>query len=313
METREFGDTDIQVSEIGLGCGGLGAGRKKDLEHVLEYAFDHGVTFYDTADMYAGGASEETLGKVFEKKRDRIVLCTKFGTVIDPDGKSSHKNVSLEHMREALEGSRKRLRTDYFDVYLFHNPPMSVLEDRQLFDALDALVDEGKIRCYGTSIDNGPDATRFLDETGSKAIQMILSLFQQGARDPFLKDANEKGAGVIIKVPLAGGTLSGRFTPDSPSPDDGRRRRWGEDDFKRRLDLVEKARPILEKPGRTMAQGALAWLLSLEGVTVLIPGVTSLEKVKENIGAGGMRLTPDEMQALDNLGGGEIRNADLRW
>ncbi len=313
METRGFGDTGIQVSEIGLGCGGLGAGRMKDLEHVLEYAFDHGVTFYDTADMYAGGASEETLGKVFEKKRNDIVLCTKFGTVINPDGKSSHKNVSLGHMREALEGSFKRLRTDHFDVYLFHNPPISVLEDRALFDALDALVDEGKIRCYGTSIDNGGDATRFLDETGSKGIQMILSLFQQGAREPFLQDAKDRGAGVIIKVPLAGGTLTGRFTMEYPGPDDGRRKRWGENDYKSRLDLVEKVRPILEKPGRTMAQGALAWLLSLEGVTVLIPGISSIEKVKENIGAGGMRLTPDEMQALDELGGGEVRNADLRW
>jgi aryl-alcohol dehydrogenase-like predicted oxidoreductase len=174
-------------------------------------------------------------------------------------------------------------------------------------------VDEGKIRCYGTSIDNGPDATRFLDETGSKAIQMILSLFKQGAREPFLQDAKARAAGVIVKVPLAGGTLSGRFSAEYPPPDDGRRKRWGEDDFTHRLDLVEKVRPILEKPGRTMAQGALAWLLSLDGVSVLIPGVTSLDKVKENIGAGGMRLTEQEMQALDDLGGGEIRNCDLRW
>jgi aryl-alcohol dehydrogenase-like predicted oxidoreductase len=118
---------------------------------------------------------------------------------------------------------------------------------------------------------------------------------------------------VIVKVPLAGGALAGRFTPDYPTSADSRRRRWGEEDFRRRLALVERVRPILEQPGRTMAQGALAWLLSFDAVSAVIPGISSPEKVKENIGAGGMRLTAQELRLLDELNGGEIRQCDLKW
>ena len=148
METRELGNTGVMVSDIGMGCGGLGAGRKKDLEHVLEYAFDHGVTLYDTADSYAQGASEETLGRVFEGRRDRIVIASKFGTVISPDGKSSHKDVSLAHMREAVEDSCRRLRTDHIDVYQFHNPPISVLEDRELWGRMSAAARERSVERF---------------------------------------------------------------------------------------------------------------------------------------------------------------------
>jgi len=313
MNYRQLGSTGIEVSEVGMGCGGLGAGRLKEREHVLEWAFDRGVTFFDTADMYAGGESERTLGRVFEKKRDRVVLATKFGTVIDPDGKGSHKDVSLGHMREALEGSLGRLRTDYVDVYQLHNPPMSVVEDGALFEALDALVKEGKIRCYGLSIDNGKDACRFLDATRGKTIQMFFNLFHQGAREPFLDEAKARGAGVIVKVPLAGGALSGRFSEDYPPPEDSRRRRWGEENFAERLRLVEKVRPILESSGRSMAQGALAWLLSFDAVSVVIPGVSSLDKVKDNVGAAGMRLSADELRALDELDDGALPSMRQRW
>jgi len=311
MRTRALGDTGITVGEIGLGCGGLGLPGRDGLDEVLEYAFEHGVTFYDTADMYGHGRSEEILGRVFAGRREQIVLATKFGTVIRDDG-TYYKDFSAAHMREAFEGSLRRLRTEYVDVYQMHNPPMSVLEDRELLDGLDSLVEERKIRCYGISIDSTREAVRFLEETRGRSIQININLFSQGCRN-FLDEAPKRGAGVIIKVPLAGGTLAGRFTTDYPPPDDDRRKRWGEDDFARRLELAQKVRPVLEAAGRTMSQGALAWLLSFDAVSVVIPGITSLDKVKDSIAAGGMRLSPDEMSRLDEMEDGLLRGLKLGW
>ena len=311
MKYRAFGDTGIEVSEIGIGCGGLGVERLADAERSLNWAFDQGVTLYDTAVSYGDGKSEELLGRAFAGRRDRIVLATKFGTVIRPDG-TSYRDYSVTAMRQAFEISLCRLKTDYVDIYHLHNPPMSVLEDRELWGALDGMLDDGRIRCYGLSIDDGPSACRFLDSTRGKGIQILANLFAQKDR-PFFDEAARRRAGVIIKVPMAGGALTGRFSPDYPPPTDGRRRRWGEENFRWRLDLVEKVRPILENSGRTMAQGALAWLLSFDAVSAVIPGISSVDKVKEVVGAAGLRLSAEEMRALDDLDGGVIRRLNLAW
>jgi aryl-alcohol dehydrogenase-like predicted oxidoreductase len=312
MKYRQLGRTGIIVSEIGLGCGGLKPDDPRNLEYVVEYAFEQGVNFFDTADIYQKGASEEILGRVFANRRDKVIFATKFCTVFGKDGKP-YKDVSVQHMHEALKTSLKRLRTDYIDVYQLHNPPMSVLDNHELFSELDKLVELGVIRCYGISIDTGKEAIQFLDSTNGSVVQMIFNLFHQEARNFFLDEAKKRGAGVIVKVPLAGGTLSGAFNKNYPPPEDERRKRWGEEEFQYRLELVEKVRPVLEKNGRTLAQGALAWLLSFDAVSVVIPGITSLERVKENIGAGGMRLTEDEIRALDEMEGGLIRRLLLRW
>ncbi|MCK5850785.1 MAG: aldo/keto reductase [Kiritimatiellae bacterium] len=312
MQYRELGNTGIMVSEVGVGCGGLGGPLRQGLDKALEYAVDQGVTLFDTADSYAEGQSETVLGRVLEKKRDKLIYATKFASVIHNDG-TSGKDVSTKHMREAIESSLQRLRTDYIDIYQLHNPPMSFLNDAELITALDSLVDEGKIRCYGLSIDNTNDALNFLDQTKGKSIQMFLNLFSQSNRSPFLEETIKRKAGVIIKVPMAGGTLTGRFSKDYPQENDSRRRRWGEDDFQNRLELIEKVRPILETPTRTMAQGALAWLLTLDGVSAVIPGISSLDKIKDTIGAAEMRLTPEEMAELDNMENGLIKNVNLKW
>jgi aryl-alcohol dehydrogenase-like predicted oxidoreductase len=174
------------------------------------------------------------------------------------------------------------------------------------------MLDSGKIRCYGLSIDDGPSACRFLDSTRGRSIQILVNLFAQKDR-PFFKEAAKRKAGVIIKVPMAGGALTGRFSADYPPPTDSRRKRWGEKNFALRLELVEKIRPIIEKPGRTMTQGALAWLLSFDAVSAVIPGISSFEKVKETIGAGGQRLSSDEMLRLDELDGGMLPDLNLPW
>ena len=311
MEYRALGDTGITVSEVGMGCGGLGEGRLAGLESVLEWAFDNGVTLYDTAEGYARGRSEEMLGRVFENKRDKVILASKFGGVQRPDG-TWYKDFSASRLDEALEASLKRLRTDYIDVYQLHTPREAVLSDAELVGKLDRAVEAGKVRCYGLSNDDGEQACRFLDNTNGRTIQLTYNLFSQKDRAGFVEDqAPKRNVGVITKVPLSGGLLTGRFSADYPPPDDERRERWGEESFARRLELVEKVRPVLEAGGRTMAQGALAWILSFEAVSAVIPGVSSLEKVRENVGAAGMRLSGDEKAALDAVP--ELAGIHLGW
>ena len=312
MQYREFGDTGIRVSEIGVGCGQLAGGAKGDMDKALLRAVDLGINLFDTADSY--GRSEEILGRVLRGiPRDQVVFATKFGTVIEPDGRGSHQDHSVAHMVEALEGSLRRLRTDYIDIYQVHTPRPPCLEDEQLWATMDRLVEQGKIRCYGMSLDGTDVAMKFLNNTRGKGIQMIFNLFHQEARDRVLDEIEKRGVGLMVKVPLAGGSLSDRFGPDWPGPEDGRRKRWGEENVRRRLDLLDQARPILRANGRSTVQGALAWLLTISPNTVPIPGISSLQRLEETAAAAGMRLTAAEMKALDEIEGGAVRQADFPY
>jgi aryl-alcohol dehydrogenase-like predicted oxidoreductase len=313
MKYRQLGNTGITVSEIGIGCGGVGEGRLTAdvVEPALKHAFESGVTFFDTAEGYGCGESERLLGRLFSGRRQEVVIASKFGGVQEPGG-AWHKDFSADRLEKALEDSLRRLGTDYIDVYQLHTPKEAVLSDSALFEKLDRAVEKGKIRCYGLSNDDGAQACRFLDGTRGRTIQLTFNLFSQRDRGGFVtQEVPRRGTGLVCKVPLSGGLLTGKFSGDYPPPGDERRERWGEESFSERLALVEKVRPVLEKPGRSMAQGALAWLLSHESVSTVIPGVSSLEKVGDNVGAAGMRLSPEEMAALDAIP--ELAGLHLGW
>jgi len=300
MRYREFGGTGIRVSEIGVGCGGLGAGRKVNLEPALERALELGINFFDTCDTYAEGASEETLGRVFRRHpREAYVVCTKFGGVI-VDGEW-RRDISIAHLREAFEASCRRLGVDYFDIYLVHTPPRDIARELELFAELDNMKRQGKIRAYGLSLERGDFATEIVNATGSRAIEIRFSLMAQSPREGFLDAARAKGVGIVTKSPLAGGFLSSSFASDHPRPDDPRLAGLAPDEYERQAALHRRLRPILAGNGRTMAQGALAWLLSFPEVSTVIPGITSLARIEETAAVAGMRLTAEELGALDGL------------
>lgn len=311
MEYREFGATGIMVSEIGVGCGGLGGDSKQGLEPVIERALDLGLNFFDTCDTYAETRSEQTLGRVFKNHpREKFVICTKFGGVIDEKG-DWHRDVSVKHLHEAFEASCRRLNVDYFDIYLVHTPPQDILAHGDLLAALDKMVDQGKIRTYGLSVEHGERAIAFVNATRGRAIEITYNLFYQDPRRAFLDVAREKGVGVITKSPMGGGVLSDSFIPDDPPEDDRRLKRFGPEKHARLAELYKQARPILTANGRTMAQGALAWLLTFPEVSTVIPGVSSMARLEETAGASGMRLTATEMAALDAIGNGALREKVL--
>lgn len=341
MHYRQFGRTGIMVSEIGVGCGGLGGERKLGLEPVVERAIELGINFFDTCDTYAESRSEQTLGRVLSKfPRDKIVMCTKFGGVIDKDG-NWYRDVSVKHLHEAFDASRRRLNLDYFDIYLVHTPPKDICSHTELLDNLDRMVEQGKIRAYGLSLETGDFAIEFVNSrkvspqiTQTKAgdrgsgigdrarvsptpdprtptpplgIEIAFNLFAQDPRNAFLKVAEERGVGVICKSPMGGGTLTGSLALDSPPPADDRRLEgWGPERYAKRAELVRKVRPILTGNGRTLGQGALAWLLSFPQVSTVIPGISSLARLEETAGADGMRLTAAELAALDAIDSGVL-------
>ena len=307
MEYREFGTTGIRVSEVGVGCGGLGGESKQGLEPVIERALELGVNFFDTCDTYAESRSEETLGRVFKKhRRDEFVVCTKFGGVIEND--EWRRDISIPHLHEAFEASCRRLCVEHFDIYLVHTPPKDICQEQDLFAELDKMVDAGKIRAYGVSTERGQFATDVCEASRAKGIEITLNLFYQDPRAAFLGYARENGVGVVTKSPMAGGVLTDSFVADGPREDDKYVRRFGPERHARRARLWKAARPILTANGRTMAQGALAWLLTLPEVSTVIPGVSSIERLEETVGASGMRLTDAEMSALDSIEDGALVN-----
>jgi aryl-alcohol dehydrogenase-like predicted oxidoreductase len=305
MEYRAFGNTGIRVSEIGVGCGGLGGERKQGLEPAVERALELGINLFDTCDTYAEGRSEQTLGRVFRNhRRDEFVVCTKFGGVIENG--EWHRDVSIPHLHEAFEASCRRLHVEMLDLYLVHTPPKDICRHDDLFAELDKMVDAGKIRAYGVSTERGTFATEVCEASRARAIEITFNLFYQDPRAAFLDYARGRGVGIVCKAPMANGVLTEGFRPDDPRHDDRYLRRFGPERHAHRAGLWKKVRPTLTANGRTMAQGALAWLLSFPEVSTVIPGISSLERIDETAAASGMRLTVDEMAALDAIGNGEL-------
>lgn len=307
MNYRQFGRTGIRVSEIGVGCGGLGGERKMGLEPVLERAVEMGINFFDTCDTYAETRSEQTLGRVLSRfPRDRIVLCTKFGGVIDSAG-DWHRDISVPHLHDAFEASCRRLKTDYLDIYLVHTPPRDICSpaNDELFAALQRMVEQGKIRAYGLSLEHGDFAIEFVNAhaaAGGLAIQIAFNLLTQSPRNGFLDVAEKLGVGVICKSPMANGSLAGSLVVDGPPPaDDSRLANWGPERYAATAEKVRAVRPVLSRGGRTVAQGALAWLLSFPPVSTVIPGISSMARLEETAGADGMRISADELAELDSL------------
>jgi aryl-alcohol dehydrogenase-like predicted oxidoreductase len=309
VQYREFGRTGIRVSEIGVGCGGLGGERKQGLEPVIERALELGINFFDTCDTYAESRSEQTLGRVFKKhRRDEFVVCTKFGGVIDPKG-DWHRDISIPHLHAAFEASCRRLNVDYFDIYLVHTPPKDICGELDLFAELDKMAAAGKIRAYGVSTERGQFAMDVCRASRAAAIEITYNVFYQDPRTQFLDFARASGVGMIVKSPMAGGVLTGSFVVDNPAPDDRRLSAMGAERYGRRAALLRQAAPVLTGGGRTLSQGALAWLLTFPEVSTVIPGISSMPRLEETAAASGMRLTEPEMAALDAVDGGALVNA----
>ncbi len=308
MKTRLLGRTGLRVSEIGFGAWAVGGnahgnsyGPTDDGASIaaIRRALELGCTFFDTADVYGWGHSEEVLGTALAGHRDEVQLATKVG------GDFYHGGVRLNfepgYIAFALERSLKRLRTDRLDLYQLHNPPPEVMADPATYETLESLQAEHKIDHFGVSIHEPAEGLVCIDSGKPETLQIPFSLFRQEWIDELLDPARKANVGLIAREPLGNGFLAGRIRGNARFPPGDIRSYWPPGMVAGRAAAVERLR-FLAGPGRTLAQSALRFVLAFPEVSVTIPGAKTATQVEENAAASeAASLTPAELTEARRL------------
>ena len=311
MQYRKLGSTGIEVSEIGFGAWQLGAKLWNGEEdqaaiNLVDEAVDLGCNFFDTAPGYGDGNSESLLGKALKGKRQQVVINTKFGH--KPDGSS---DFSAKSIRKAVEDSMIALQTDYLDGILLHNPSQAVLRgDEGHYEIFEQLKKEGYIRAYGASVDSSQDLRTMMDHSDSQIAEILFHALHQEVALAF-EQARAKDIGLIVKVPLDSGWLSGKYTKDTIF-NTGYRERWTDEVKARRAAYVEQL-AFLQNDERTMAQGALRFILDYPEVSTVIPGSRNSRYLRDNMAASEGRLSDKEIQYIKALWQEDISRNPLPW
>jgi aryl-alcohol dehydrogenase-like predicted oxidoreductase len=307
MNTRQFANTGLQVSEIGLGCWQLGgsdwgAVDERECFSILSAAADAGVNFFDTADVYGSGRSEELIGRFLKQSDREIFVATKLGRTAElfPD------NYSLATLRAATEDSLKRLGVETLDLTQLHCVPPAVLQQGEVFEWLGKLRDEGKIRHFGVSVESMDEALLCLEQPGLASLQIIFNLFRQKPVESLFPAALAKNVAIIVRLPLASGVLAGKFTRDTAFPD-GDHRHYNRDGqafnvgetfaglpFEKAVELADALKPLVPA-GLTLAQMAQRWILDHPAVTTVITGASRPAQVAANAGASALPPLPAEL------------------
>lgn len=315
MRYRTLGKSGLQVSEIGFGLWAAGGDAwgptdDRDVLAAIDYALDHGVNFFDTADVYGGGHSEELLGQAMQGRRERFIVATKIGWR-DFDGEAGRSAyTTVEKLIAGVESNLRRLNTDYIDVMQSHinfrDPTMEVF-----LEGFQRLQQAGKVRAYGVSTSDFDYLKAFNHDGRCATLQIDYSILNRTAETDILPYCREQNIGVIVRGALAMGILAGKFTPETRFPQNDWRRRWHENEDEYRIFLddlqkVEQLRPLAQ--GRSLAQLALQFVLAHPAVSTVIPGIKDVRQAQANLATAGLApLTADELAAIDAIvppGGG---------
>jgi aryl-alcohol dehydrogenase-like predicted oxidoreductase len=312
VETRQLGEVGPQVSAIGLGCmpmsGTYGDAPDEDGIATIHRAIDLGITLLDTADVYGDGHNEQLVGRAIKDRRDEVVLATKFGNHMGPQGRTGTINGTPEYVRSACEASLKRLGVDHIDLYQQHRvDPDTPIEET--IGALKELIDEGKVRYIGLSEALAPDIRRAHAVHPISSIQSEYSILERGVEAEVLDTCAELGIGFLPFAPLVRGLLAGSLTADRELDagdfrNDGRFPRVGPEHRAANAALAERVQAIADAHGASPAQVSLAWLLGRRPWIVPIPGTKRIPYVEDNAKATELSLTNDDLAALDELAGG---------
>lgn len=327
MEERVIERSGQWVSSVGLGTWQLGADwgdvDDREAQSVLEAAAESGVTFFDTADVYGDGRSEETIAGFLRSRQDlHVLVATKMGRRVE----QIPGNYVLENFRAWNDRSRRNLGVDCVDLVQLHCPPTPVYSSDEVFDALDTLVEEGRIAAYGVSVETCAEALTAIRRPGVASVQIILNPFRMKPLLEVVPAAQEAGVGIIARVPLASGLLSGKYTKDTVFPENDHRtfNRHGEAfDQGETFSGVDYATGVeaaaefaaLAPEGYTPAQLALRWIVQQPGVTSVIPGARSPEQARANAAAAKLPpLTDDTLAAVRDLYDRRIKDqVEGRW
>ena len=318
MFKRRLGRSNLEVSAMGLGCWAIGGpwtfvdhpagwGQVDDEESIraIHYALDAGINFFDTAANYGCGHSERIIGQALAGRRDKVILATKFGYVVDEEKRLvTESNDIVSRIRQECEDSLRRLRSDYIDLYQFHVDDYDPEKAAEIREALEALVGEGKIRWYGWSTNNPEGARVFARGQHCTAIQHTLSM--KIIRPEILGVCEEHDQASINRYPLGSGFLTGKFTHDATFPEadfrhgSNLREEWAEEWFRQ----IEEVRKAFAGDARTLAQIALGWIWARSDRTIPIPGFKTVAQAKENIKAMEFGpLSSEQMNKIEEIFG----------
>jgi aryl-alcohol dehydrogenase-like predicted oxidoreductase len=314
MQYRRFGKTGRDVSVIGFGAWAIGSAwgtvDDKDSLAALHAAADAGVTLIDTADVYGDGHSESLIGRFLrERKGEQFFVATKMGRSVP----QVPENYNPEAFRAWVDASRERLGMERLDLIQLHCPPTPVFYSPEVFAALDDLVADGSIANYGVSVEKVEEALKAIEFPGLATVQIIFNIMRERPADHFLAEAKRRDVGVLARVPLASGMLTGKMTRETTfEPTDHRQfNRHGESfdvgetfagvDFEEALDFVEQMRSLVPV-GATMAQFALRWILTCDEVTAAIPGAKNADQARANAAAADLApLPPATLAKIQSL------------
>ena len=311
MEYRELGRTGWKISAIGFGAWAIGGdewGGTDDAASMraLHRAVELGINFFDTADIYGDGHSERLIAQLRRERREALIVATKAGRRLHPHVADGYNGTNLTRF---VERSLKNLDTDALDLLQLHCPPPHVYDRPEVFGVLDDLERAGKLKFYGVSVETVDEAIRAIEYRGVQSVQIIFNMFRFKPADRFLKLASERRVGVLARVPLASGLLTGKLRRDSKFPDTDHRHfnRHGEAfdvgetfsgvDYDTGIRAAEELGAIVPN-GATLAQAALRWILDFPEVTAAIPGARNAAQVESNVGAAGLPPLSDDARAV---------------
>ncbi|MCY4724667.1 aldo/keto reductase [Nocardioides sp. STR2] len=330
MEHRTLGRTGREVSVVGLGTWQLGADwgdvSEADAMAVLEASAEAGVTFYDTADVYGDGRSEQLVGRFVAAHPDAgFTVATKMGRRMD----QVPENYVEQNFRQWLDRSRRNLGVDTIDLVQLHCPPSEVIDDGATYDVLDRLVDEGVVAAYGVSVETAAQALSAIARPNVASVQIILNAFRMKPLDEVLPAAADAGVGIIARVPLASGLLSGKYDLDTTFADDDHRT-YNRDgsafdvgetfsgvDYETGVSAAQEFSSLVSDSGLdvTPAQAAIAWIVQQPGVSTVIPGARNVDQARSNAAAGLVgELPPAFLEGVADLYDRRIREqVHARW
>lgn len=313
MKYNNYIKNSPKVSEIGIGAWQLG--KSSDWETMTESeainlvhkSLDLGVNYFDTAPNYGYGTSEERLGLALtETDRSKIVINTKFGH--DADGKT---NFAADNIIKSLEGSLRRLKTDYLDSIILHNPPFSYLDgnNNSHYEIFERLKEEGKIKAYGASLDTYEEMQKFMSTTNAEVIEAFFNILHQDARKAFGM-AKEKGVSIVVKIPLDSGWLSGKYNAESKFDDI--RKRWSIEDIKTRARLVDQIKGLFIEEDE-ISQTAISFCLAYDAVSTVIPGNRNINQLIQNVNSTKKTISNELLTKLEILYIQEIEKLRIPW
>jgi len=322
MKYRKLGKTGFEISEISLGTWQLGGKwgspfSSDSAEAVLNAAIDHGINFFDTADVYSAGKSELAIGEFLKGRSERIYVATKCGRRLNPHNSVSY---TTEALRLFVEHSLKRLRVEALDLIQLHCPPTDVYSRPEIFELFDRLKDEGKILNMGVSVERVEEAIKAIEFPNVTTVQIIFNIFRQRPADLFFELAEKKNVGILARVPLASGLLTGKYSKETEFTK-GDHRNFNREgqyfdkgetfsgvDYDTGLAAVDKLRTIFKNPDN-MAPAALKWILMDHRISCIIPGASGAEQVTSNVLASGLPdFTDEEMQQIKAVYESEIKS-----